>query len=190
MSSTPLPPIDNAIGQLRAEIIAQDWQLSPQRIARLRDALASLRIFFASHSHALALLKMAISVVDHIEKQGSQAKALDFLKENLAHIVSIYEDDTNNADHAREIVSRAYKRFRRLDISLSTDSNPVPDLGQNVLALLNKLEALANEAAHLPQLLAQSGNLDPEERKRAATLLGKISSAINIVWAQLPSPPK
>ncbi len=187
MSPSQSHSIDTAIAQLRAEIIAPDWQLSPQRITHLRAALTTLTSFFAERSHALALLKMASSVVDHIDHHEAQAPALDFLKEDMAHIVSLYEDDIVDADRDKDIVKRAYKRFRRLNISIAAESSLVPEQKNNTLRLLNKLENLAEQAGDLPALLAQTGPLSPEETKRAAALLGKISAAINVVWARLPS---
>ncbi len=179
-----------AIQQLRAEIIAPVWQLSPQRIIRLRSAFATLSDFFAHRTHALALLKMATSVVDHLEHHDNQSNAVDFLKEAMAHIVSLYEDDEQDPHREKETASRAYKRFLRLNISLIKGSPQSPNPGQTASELLDKLETLSKETSHLPHLLEQAGPLSPEDIQRASALLGKISAAINIVWAHLPSPPQ
>jgi MinD-like ATPase involved in chromosome partitioning or flagellar assembly len=185
---SPSSSIHAAIEQLRAEIIAQAWQLSPQRLIRLKAALVSLNQVFAQRPHALVLVKMARSVVDHIEQQGNQARVVDFLKENLAHIVNIYEEDEHDPDQEKEKASRAYKHFLRLNISLIKEDQQ--ELQRHPSLLLEKLESLAHEITQLPDLLEQSRPLAPEDSKRATALLGKISAAINIIWARLPPPPK
>lgn len=185
--SPTTPSINAAIQQLRAEIIAPVWQLSPQRIIRLRTALASLASFFTNRPHALALLKMATSVVDHSEHHENHCNTVDFLKEAMAHIVSLYEDDEYDPDREKETASRAYKRFLRLNISVAKGSPQASNQGQNISELLAKLKTLSEETAHLPSLIEQIEGLSPEEIKRATALLGKISAAINIAWAHLPS---
>lgn len=193
MTTMPSPTTsssDAAIQHLRAEIISPVWHLSPPRITPLRTALASLTSFFAKRAHGLALLKMATSVVDHIEQQGNEAKVLDFLKENLAHIVSFYEEDDSDPEKEKETVRRAYKRFLRLNIRLTTPEGlPATNKEQNASALLAKLEKLSKESALLPRLLEQTDQLSTEDRERAATLFDTISCAINIAWAHLPSAP-
>ena len=185
------PPINlsvnEAIQQLRAEIIAPDWQLSPQRIARLREALKTLTSVFSNRAHALALIKMAESVVDHIEKGGNQTSAIDFLKEDLAHIVALYDEDSYDPAHEKEKASRAYKRFMRLGITLSKDKIRTANQTVNTSLFLEKLTSLAHEADQLHALLGQSGTLSADEGRQAEELLGKISAAINIVWAHIPT---
>ncbi|MBU1639809.1 MAG: hypothetical protein KKG53_04920 [Proteobacteria bacterium] len=186
MSSPTTPSISTAIEQLRAEIIAPDWQLSPQRLTRLKAALFKLDSFFTNRSHALTLLKMAISVVGHLEQHGNQVNAVDFLKEDLAHIVSLYEDDEYDPVKEKETADRAHKRFLRLNIYLAEDPLASASKVQDAAKLLDALETLVTETAHLPDLLKLSGPLSPDDRNRAASLLGKISAAINITWAHLP----
>lgn len=188
MSSVTLS-INAAIQVLRAEIIAPTWEISPQRLVQLRAALSDLNVFFATRPHALALLKMATSVVVHIEQQDSQAKAVDFLKEAMAHIVSLYEDDEYDPEREKETASRAYKRFLRLNINFSKESLQAPSPARNTTHLLDTLADVAIETANLPVLLMQAGTLSPADQKRVASLLGKISTAINIVWARLPPAP-
>lgn len=166
--------------------MATDWQLSPQRLIRLKAALFKLNSFFTNRSHALALLKMAISVVGHLEQYGNQINAVDFLKEDMAHIVSLYEDDEYDPVKEKETAGRAYKRFLRLNICLAKDPLELASQDPNASKLLGALETLVTETAHLPVLLEQSGPLSADDRNRAASLLGKISAAINITWAHLP----
>lgn len=192
MTTMPSPTTsssDAAVQYLRAEIISPVWHLSPQRITQLRTALASLTSFFAKRAHGLALLKMATSVVDHIEQQGNEAKVLDFLKENLAHIVSFYEEDDSDDEKEKETVRRAYQRFLRLNIRLTPESLPATNQEQNASALLAKLEILSKESALLPRLFEQTDHLSPADREKAETLLGTISSAINIALSHLSSTP-
>lgn len=180
---------DSAIEQMRAEIIAQDWQLSSQRITRLREAFAHLSAFFKNRSHALALLRMACSVLDHIDQQGcDEANALDFLKEDMAHIVNLYEDDEYDPERTEQTVRRAYKRFLRLNINLTKEEFQPVIKTDHSAPLLETLEALFKEASQLQTLLDQTGPLSPEDNLKATALLGKIAAAINITWARLPSP--
>lgn len=174
---------------MRTEIIAQDWQLNSQRIAKLREAFAHLSDFFKKHSHALALIKMAYSVLEHIEQQGGdEANALDFLKEDMAHIVNLYEDDEYNPERSEQTVRRAYTRFLRLNINLTKEQiQPAPKTDAST-QLLATLETLVKEATLLPALLDQAPKLAEEDRLKAHALLGKISAAINTTWARLSSP--
>lgn len=171
--------IHAAIEQLRAEIISQDWRLSPRRLVLLRAAFGRLSSFFALRSHALALLKMAVSVVNHLEQHGVQAAALDFLKEDMAHIVSLYEEDEEDAGHEKELVRRTYKRFLRLNIPLLKGEVHSHGKHQNSSALLEKLESILQQVAHLPGLQEQTGTLSLEEEERVAALLTKISTAVS-----------
>ncbi len=186
MSPTIIISTDEAIQQLRAEIIAPDWQLSPQRINRLKAAFARLNSYFKGRSHPLALLRMAASVIAHFEKDDSQPNAIDFLKEDMAHIVTLYEEDEENPEQEKLIVSRAYKHFLRLNISLIPDEHKTANQAINSAKLLERLAVLAEEAGQLPGLLEKTGVLDAEQGQQATESLGKISAAINRVWAHLP----
>ncbi|MDR9500950.1 MAG: hypothetical protein RI601_04065 [Desulfurivibrionaceae bacterium] len=171
--------IHAAIEQLRAEIISQDWRLSPRRLILLRAAFGRLSSFFSHRSHALALLKMAISVVNHMEQHSIQPADLDFLKEDMAHIVSLYEEDEEDAVQEKEIVRRTYKRFLRLNIPLVKGGVHGNGRHQNGSALLEKLESILQQVAHLPGLLEQTGTLSLEEEERVAALLTNISTAVS-----------
>lgn len=189
--TSPLTPMSSAIHaaieQLRAEIISQDWQISPRRLILLRGAFGRLSSFFAQRSHALALLKMAISVVNHLEQHGVQAAGLDFLKENMAHIVSLYEEDEEDTGREKELVRRTYKRFLRLNIPLLKGEVHSHGEHQSSSALLEKLESILQQVAPLPGLLEQSGTLSQEEEERVAALLIKISTAVSRATSNGPS---
>ncbi|MEN8256317.1 MAG: hypothetical protein ABFS09_00455 [Thermodesulfobacteriota bacterium] len=188
MSPSNTSSTHEAIQQLRAEIIAPDWQLSPQRIVRLKAAFAALNSYFHGRPHPLALLRMASSAINHFEKDDPQADAMDFLKEDMAHIVNAYEDDEHDPAKEKETASRAYKRFLRLNISLAQDELKTADQTINTTKLLERLTALAEDAGQLPALLEKKDALTAEQGQQAAVLLGKISAAINIAWAHLPPP--
>lgn len=177
--------LSESVQQLRAEILAPDWQLSPQRIARLQAALRTLATFFHERPHALALLKMAASVLEHINSTGGAVRDIDFLKEVMAHIVGLHDDDEPDRQRDQETASKAYKRFQRLGIELGKTpaAQADPEAGR---ALVAKLNNLAKEAALLPDMLRAAGELSSDERQQVATQLGKISGALNIVWAHLP----
>lgn len=185
MSAPPPLAIPDAIQQLRTEILAADWQLSPERSSRLKAAFAALRIFFADRPHALALLRMAISTLNQLDHQHSQGSALDFLKESMAHLVTCYEEDEPSVPQEKEMVSRAYRRFKRLNIPLvsiqTTQEAPASQL-------LHKLAEIARQTENLPGLLQQTAHLSPEQQSEVRARLGSISATLNTLWASLPAP--
>jgi hypothetical protein len=186
MSSPPLPSIPAALDQLRAEILSPDWRLSPQRLGRLRAALCRLNTFFAHRRHLLALLKMAISVVVFLEEEGDQTTAVDFLKEALAHIVRLHEEEDHDPDHEQEIVRRAYRRFQRLAIPLHTGPLPGPRPDGQGAELLAALEDLVERAGRLSLLLPGVDRLSPAESRRAADRLGDLAASLARAQARLP----
>ncbi len=109
--------IDESIQRLKGEILAQDWRLSPRRLEYLEAAFACLKNRFKSRKGMLAILAMADGVIDYMKKREEDAvppETVDFLKETMAHVVSLYEDRDYDPDHEAELYQKVFARFSRL----------------------------------------------------------------------------
>jgi len=107
---------EEAFQRLRAEILAQDWRLSSRRIEALFMAFDTLERVFEARKGPVYILGMARGALDYLKRRGDEAlpAALDFLKEALAHLVSIYEDENMTAGREAELFNKAYERFNKL----------------------------------------------------------------------------
>lgn len=107
---------EEAIARLKAEIIAQDWQLPPRRIQPLEEAIATLRANCSTRKHILNLLSMTASTLNYAKKYGGSAipECIDFLKEAMAHVVGICEDENSTAEAEQKTFDRLYARFTLL----------------------------------------------------------------------------
>jgi len=113
--------IEDAIKKLKAEIIAQDWRLSPKRAAGLEEAFQCLRQRFKSRRATNAMLVMAGSVLDYIKKRGgTPPETIDFLKESMAHVVNLYEDLIFDPEKEEQLFAGLFKRFQRLKGKIKT----------------------------------------------------------------------
>lgn len=61
--------IEESIQRLKAEILAQDWRLSPRRLEAIDAAFACLKTRFKNRKGMLTILAMADSVVVYIKKR-------------------------------------------------------------------------------------------------------------------------
>ncbi len=107
--------IEDSILRLKAEIIAQDWRLSPKRAEQLDLAFLCLLDHFKGRKAAHAMLVMATNVLGYIKNRGaSPPETIDFLKEAMAHIVSLYEDLADDPPKEEEIFQSLFARFTTL----------------------------------------------------------------------------
>ncbi len=107
--------IEESIQRLKAEIIAQDWRLSPNRTQQLEAALACLKNRYKTRKATHAMLMMAASVLTHIKKHGAKPpETIDFIKEAMAHVVGLHEDLTFVPEKEDKIFKGLYKRFTLL----------------------------------------------------------------------------
>lgn len=107
--------IEESIQKLKAEIIAQDWRLSPARAGQLEAAFACLQQRFKNRKATHAMLIMAGSVLDYIRKKGgSPPETIDFLKEAMAHVVGLYEDLAYEPEKEDKIFRSLFSRFNKL----------------------------------------------------------------------------
>lgn len=113
--------IEDSIKKLKAEIIAQDWRLSPKRAAGLEDAFQCLRQRFKNRRATNAMLIMAGSVLEYIKNRGGNPpETIDFLKESMAHVVNLYEDLTFDPEKEELLFAGLFKRFQRLKGRINT----------------------------------------------------------------------
>lgn len=108
--------IDDSIQKLKAEIIAQDWRLPERRIEPLEEAFFCLKNRFKTRKNLHAILTMADNVLKYLKSQKDKADPafLDFLKETMAHVVSLYEEPKFDPGKEKEIFNRVYSQFGRL----------------------------------------------------------------------------
>ena len=108
--------IDESIQKLKTEILAQDWRLPQRRIESLEAAFACLKQRFKSRKSTLAILTMADNVLKYIKKYGLTAEPdfIDFLKESMAHVVTIYEEEKFDPKQEHQLFQRVYEQFGRL----------------------------------------------------------------------------
>ena len=107
--------IEESINRLKAEVLAQDWRISPKRAEQLEDAFSCLRQRFKTRKATHAMLVMACSVLDHIKKSaGTPPETIDFIKEAMAHVVSLYEDLTYDPGKEDKIFKGLFRRFNSL----------------------------------------------------------------------------
>ncbi len=112
--------IDESIQRLKAEIIAQDWSLSPKRIELLDSAFSCLKQRFKTRKEIHAILVMAGSVLNYIKKrrENSLPDTIDFLKEAMAHVVNLYEESNFDPASEEKIFRTLYSRFSTLKIKV------------------------------------------------------------------------
>nr|MBF0221324.1 hypothetical protein [Desulfobulbaceae bacterium] len=127
MEQQPALSIEESIQRLKAEIIAQDWRLSPKRASQLEAAFDCLRQRFKTRKATHAMLVMAGSVLDHIKKKGgTPPDTIDFLKEAMAHIVSLYEELAYDPEKEELVFQRLFNRFNRLKEKIKHKKTSTP----------------------------------------------------------------
>lgn len=108
--------LDESIQKLKTEIISQDWSLPPKKIEPLQAAITRLKDHFDTRKNALAILSMADSILLYAQKRQGQVtpEFIDFLKEAMAHVVNMHEEDNFTSDQDAELCKRVYGKFVRL----------------------------------------------------------------------------
>jgi len=108
--------LDESILKLKTEILSQDWSLSQKKIKPLQAAFACLQNRFSTRKNALAILAMADSILLYAQKRQAPVPAefIDFLKETMAHLVNMHEDDKFDQNEDAELCKRVYGKFTKL----------------------------------------------------------------------------
>lgn len=171
--------IDESLQKLKAEILAQDWRLPPKRIEPLEQAFACLKQRFKSRKHVYAILTMGESVLLHLKKQEGDPppQCLDFLKEAMAHVVSIYEDGKFNPEDEEALFKRVYSQFTLLK-QLVQKEKQCSGLGETSL-----------EPPPQPAPLAEPANAPATPRRQAATASPASPAERPIKTPQIYAPP-
>jgi hypothetical protein len=114
--------IPEALQYMKAEILAQDWRLSPRRIETLTLAFAAIEKDSGSRQALAQMLGMARATLEYIGRHGNKAlpDVFDFQKESLAHLVNLIEDHELTSTGEAEICRRAYERFEALKKKLAS----------------------------------------------------------------------
>ena len=115
---------EEAIKHLKAEIMAQDWRINDRRLGMLDEAFKQLEPLFSERKSSRYIMGMAQGAMRYLKKHGERSlpDCLDFLKESLAHLVTIYERDDISPVKEVEIFNRAYARFRKLKQKIQNKS--------------------------------------------------------------------
>lgn len=111
-----------ALQYLKAEILIQDWRLSPRRIESLSRAFAAIDREIADRRALSQMLGMARATLEYIRRHGNKIlpDVFDFQKESLAQLVNIIEDPDLTDTRAGEICQRVYERFMSLKGKLAS----------------------------------------------------------------------
>lgn len=118
---------EESIARLKAEIIAQDWRISPKRTEMIKAALHCLQEHFEGRKATQAMLIMALNVLDLIRRKGSNPpETVDFLKEAMAHLVELYEDLEYSPSREDKIFRSLFAHFTKLKELIKTGKKPLP----------------------------------------------------------------
>ena len=85
--------VAEALKYIKAEILVQDWRLSPRRIDSLTRAFAAIDREVAGRRALYQMLGMARAVLEYIGRHGNAIlpDVFEFQKESLAHLVNLID---------------------------------------------------------------------------------------------------
>lgn len=112
---------EEAVARIRAEIIAADWRLNRRRAAALVAALAAVEADAGERKTFRYLLEMARAALAYLDKHGDEAPpmVLDFLKQALAQVISVIEEERLSAERETEIFNKLHLSFIALKRQLA-----------------------------------------------------------------------
>lgn len=115
---------DEAMARIRAEIIASDWRLNRRRSEALRAALTVLAADAGGRPSFRYLLEMAGAAMTYQEKRGETAPpmVLDFLKQALAWVIAVAEDEQLAPEREAEIFNKVHLAFLALKRRLAANA--------------------------------------------------------------------
>ena len=110
-----------AMARIRAEVMASDWRLNRRRAEGLRIALAAVATGAKGQKSFRYLLEMARVALAYQEKHGEAAPpmVLDFLKQALAQVVTVLEEDDLSDEQGTEIFNKVHRSFLALKRQLA-----------------------------------------------------------------------
>lgn len=126
---TVTPFLDESINKFKAEIISQDWSLSPKKIPPLQAAVSCLKNNFSGRRNLIAMLNMIGSVLAYAQrrKDSVSPEFVDFIKETMAHVVNSYEEETVDLEEEARLCKRVYADYCRLKEKASAEKDAVAD---------------------------------------------------------------
>lgn len=113
---------EEALARIKAEVLAADWRLNRRRAEGLRQALAVVAGELAGRRSLGHLVAMARAALASQERYGDSAPpaVLDFLKQNLARLADLLEDEVVSAERDAEIFNKVHARFLQLRLVLAS----------------------------------------------------------------------
>ena len=119
--------IEESIIHLKAEIIAQDWRVSPKRAVMIEKSLSCLQQHFIDRKTTYAMLSMAKSVLEYIRNnKGAPPETIDFLKESMAHVVEQYENLQYDQKNEEKVFNALFRHFTLLKRLIKSGNKKAP----------------------------------------------------------------
>jgi len=111
-----------ALQRIKAEIVAFDWSMNQRRIDLLSDAFSVIKGALPKSRGYCYVLGMAGGALAYLERHGDAAlpEALDFLKQALAHLVTMLEEENLSKTRESEIFHLMLDRFEVLKKKINT----------------------------------------------------------------------
>ncbi|MBU0729439.1 MAG: hypothetical protein KKE17_02055 [Proteobacteria bacterium] len=105
-------PITETIKIIKTEILAQDWGISPKRAERLLSAFSSIKDRFRNRKALHDIFSICVKTLSYISSTKKfHPGAIDFLKEAMAHGISLYEDPVFDPDKDEQTLREIYKKY-------------------------------------------------------------------------------
>lgn len=112
---------EEAVARIKGEVLAADWRLNRRRGAALGEALRVVAGELAGRRAALSLVEMARVALAYQEQHGEGAPppVLDFLKQALAQVIAVIEEEDISAEEEAEIFNKVHLAFLLLKRQLA-----------------------------------------------------------------------
>lgn len=113
---------EEALARIKAEVIAPDWRLNRRRAEGLRLALSVVAATLAGRRSLEHLVAMAGAALACQERYGESAPpaVLDFLKQILARLADLLDDEVVSFERDAEIFNKVHARFLELRLLLTS----------------------------------------------------------------------
>lgn len=108
--------MEEALARIKAEVLAPDWRLNRRRAEGLRLALSVVTGGLAGRRSLGHLVEIALVTLACQDRYGEEAPptVLDFLKQVLARLADLLEDEVVSRERDAEIFNKVHIRFLEL----------------------------------------------------------------------------